>query len=95
MRYKFLSSLVFLFVFSFSSNSLSDDSLEIAINNPLRGTENIQRDKYRNHKYYNDAVNFCEKWDQVSFDPNYKSMTLDDFAPMVKKIFSRKPYSSL
>ena len=30
-----------------------------------------------------------------SFDPNFKSMTLEDFAPMVKRIFSRKPYSLL
>ena len=40
-------------------------------------------------------LNFCEKWDQASFDPNYKSMTLEEFAPMVKRIFSRKPYSLL
>ena len=59
------------------------------------GKNKNQRNKYKDHEYYNDAVNFCEKWDQKSFDPNYKSMTLDDFAPMVKKIFSRKPYSSL
>ena len=59
------------------------------------GKNKNQRDKYKDHKYYDDAVNFCEKWDQTSFDPSYKSMTLDDFAPLVKKIFSRKPYSSL
>jgi predicted HD phosphohydrolase len=59
------------------------------------GKNKNQRDKYKDHKYYNDAVHFCEKWDQASFDPNYKNMTLEEFAPMVKKIFSRKPYSSL
>ena len=59
------------------------------------GKNRNQRDKYKEHKYYNDAVYFCEKWDQASFDPNFKSMTLEDFAPMVKRIFSRKPYSSL
>ena len=53
------------------------------------------RDKYKDHEFYKDAVNFCEKWDQASFDPNFKSMTLEDFAPMVKRIFSRKPYSLL
>ena len=31
----------------------------------------------------------------AGFDPNYKSMDLDKFAPMVKRIFSRKPYSLL
>ena len=57
------------------------------------GKNQNQRDKYKDHKYYKDTVNFCEKWDQTSFDPNYKSMNLNEFAPMVKRIFSRKPYS--
>ena len=60
----------------------------------LGGNKN-QREKYKDHKYYEDAVKFCEKWDQASFDPDYKSMTLEDFAPMVKRIFARKPYSLL
>ena len=51
------------------------------------------RDKYKDHKFYQATVDFCEKYDQSSFDPNYKSLPLDYFAPMVKKIFSRKPYS--
>ena len=59
------------------------------------GKNKNQRDKYKDHKYFNETVNFCEKWDQASFDPNFKSMTLEDFAPMVKRIFSRKPYSLL
>ena len=58
----------------------------------LGGNKN-QRDKYKGHKYFKDTVNFCEKYDQNSFDPNYKSFSLDFFKPMVKKIFSRKPYS--
>ncbi len=57
------------------------------------GKNQNQRDKYKDHKYYQDAVNFCEKWDQVSFDPDYKSKPLSFFAPIVKKIFARKPYS--
>ena len=56
------------------------------------GKNKNQRDKYKDHKYFKDAVNFCEKWDQTSFDPNFKSMTLNDFAPMVRRIFSREPY---
>jgi predicted HD phosphohydrolase len=59
----------------------------------LGGNKN-QRDKYKKHKYYEDALNFCEQWDQASFDPNFKSLTIEDFKPMIKRIFSRKPYSS-
>ena len=59
----------------------------------LGGNKN-QRDKYKGHKYYKDTIDFCENWDQKSFDPNFKSLTLKDFEPYVKKIFSRAPYSN-
>ncbi len=57
------------------------------------GKNRNQRDKYKGHKYYQDTVDFCEKWDQASFDPDYESKTLEFFTPMLKKIFARKPYS--
>ncbi len=59
------------------------------------GGDKNKRDKYKNHKYYQATIDFCEKYDQNSFDPNYKSFSLDFFRPLVKKIFSRKPYSLL
>ena len=57
------------------------------------GDNRNQRDKYKGHKYYKDTIDFCENWDQKSFDSNFKSMSLKEFEPFVKKIFSRKPYS--
>ena len=57
------------------------------------GGDKNKRDKYKGHKFYQATIDFCEKYDQNSFDPNYKSLPLDFFKPMVKKIFSRKPYS--
>jgi predicted HD phosphohydrolase len=59
----------------------------------LGGNRN-QRDKYKDHKYYEDALNFCEKWDQASFDPNFKSLKLQDFEVLIRNIFSRKPHAS-
>ena len=59
----------------------------------LGGNRN-KRDQYKGHEYYEDTVNFCENWDQKSFDPNYKSMSLKDFEPMVLKIFSRTPHAN-
>ena len=59
------------------------------------GKNKNQREKYKDHKYYQDTINFCERYDQNSFDPNFKSLPLEFFKPMVKKIFSRKPYSLL
>ena len=58
------------------------------------GGDKHKREKYKDHKYYKDTINFCENWDQKSFDPNYKSLKLKDFEPYVKKIFSRTPYKN-
>ena len=52
-----------------------------------------QREKYKGHKYYEYTAKFCENWDQKSFDPNFKSLTLKDFGPYIKKIFNRTPYT--
>ena len=57
----------------------------------LNGNRNA-RDKFKDHKYYKATIDFCEKYDQCSFDPNFKSMSLKDFEPLVKKIFARDPY---
>ena len=57
------------------------------------GKDRNKREQYKNHEYYEDCIKFCENWDQSSFDPNYKSLTLKDFEPLIKKIFNRKPYS--
>jgi len=59
------------------------------------GGDKNKREKYKNHKYYQATKDFCENYDQNSFDPNYKSLPLEFFKPMVKRIFSRKPYSLL
>ena len=57
----------------------------------LGGDRNM-RDKFKDHKYYEATISFCENYDQVSFDPNYKSMSLEEFSPMVERIFSKTPY---
>ena len=58
------------------------------------GGDRNKREKYKNHKHYQTTIDFCEKYDQGCFDPNYKSLPLEHFEPMVRRIFSRKPYSS-
>ena len=57
----------------------------------LGGDKNA-RETYKDHKYYQATVDFCEKYDQCSFDPDYKSMSLKEFEPMVRNIFARKPF---
>ena len=52
------------------------------------------RDKYIGHKFFEDTVNFCHKWDQASFDPNFDTIPLKDFIPIVGRIFSRTPFKN-
>ena len=56
----------------------------------LGGNRN-QRDKYKSHKYFQDTVDFCENWDQKSFDPDYDTLPLEHFEPMVRNLFSKEP----
>ena len=51
-----------------------------------------KRDAFKGHPYFNDCAEFCERWDQSSFDPNYNSKPLSFFTGMVQEVFSRTPY---
>ena len=57
------------------------------------GGDRYVRDRYRDHPYYDATVEFCEKWDQSSFDPEYESDPLESFEPLVKRLFAREPFS--
>eukprot|EP00740_Mantoniella_antarctica_P020564 CAMPEP_0198684340 /NCGR_PEP_ID=MMETSP1468-20131203/12040_1 /TAXON_ID=1461545 /ORGANISM="Mantoniella sp, Strain CCMP1436" /LENGTH=568 /DNA_ID=CAMNT_0044429063 /DNA_START=307 /DNA_END=2013 /DNA_ORIENTATION=+ len=38
------------------------------------------------------CADFCEKWDQAAFDPDYDSLPLEFFEPMVRNVLSREPF---
>jgi len=59
------------------------------------GKDRNARDKYKDHPWYDDCVYFCEHYDQAAFDPEYDTLELEFFMPMLENIFSRKPYSNL
>lgn len=52
------------------------------------GLDRNMRDQFGDHQWFERTAEFCEKYDQPSFDPEFESMSLDDFAPMVRKILS-------
>ena len=56
------------------------------------GADPDARAAHKGHIYYDDCVEFCERWDQNSFDPEYDTLAIDFFAPMVRAVFARKPY---
>jgi len=58
------------------------------------GTDRNKRDELRSHPWWRDLEDFCLKYDCAAFDPHYESMTLEEFEPMLRRVFA-KPRASL
>jgi predicted HD phosphohydrolase len=56
----------------------------------LMGEDRNGRDRYIDHPFYDDCVEFCEQFDQNCFDPDYDSLPLEFFRPIVEDVF-REP----
>jgi len=48
------------------------------------------REQFKDHPYYQDCVDFCENYDQNCFDPDYDTLPLETFEPMVRRLFSQE-----
>ena len=57
------------------------------------GWDRNARDQFKDHPVFDNCAEFCERWDQSSFDPDYPTETLDMFEPMVREVFGRKAYN--
>lgn len=53
------------------------------------GLDPDARERYRDSPHYPTCVEFCERWDQASFDPDYDTPPLEHFAPRVREVFAR------
>ncbi len=56
------------------------------------GWDREQRRQYADSPYYASCVDFCERWDQASFDPDYPMDPLESFAEDVHAVFARKTW---
>lgn len=59
------------------------------------GKDRDSRDRYREHEHYQACVDFCENWDQCSFDPDYPTEPLAHFEPLVRDLFAKAPAEAL
>ena len=50
------------------------------------GGDRNARDRFKQHRWYQDAVDFCHRYDQNCFDPDYDSEPLEYFEPMLRKL---------
>lgn len=58
------------------------------------GMDRNIRDSFRNEPHFDACAEFCAKYDQAAFDPNYDSEPLEFFEPMVRRVMA-KPLSSM
>ncbi len=47
------------------------------------------REQYRGEPWFDLAAQFADDWDQIAFDPDYDTLTLEHFEPLVREKFSR------
>jgi predicted HD phosphohydrolase len=58
---------------------------------PHMGGDKHARDQFRGHPWFDAAVEFCERYDENCFDPDYDWLPLSHFAPAVEDVFTREP----
>jgi predicted HD phosphohydrolase len=55
------------------------------------GLDRNARERYRGHPHFDACIEFCDRWDQRAFDPDYDTMPLSAFEPMVRRLFEKQP----
>ena len=52
------------------------------------GLDRDMRDQFAGHPYYDLTNEFTAEFDQPAFDPDYPTMTLDEFEPLLRSFFA-------
>ena len=53
------------------------------------GGDRDAREAFRDSPYFEHTEEFCAKYDQTAFDPDYRSEPLEHFEPLVRAFFTR------
>jgi len=53
------------------------------------GLDRDLREQFRGHPHFEYCAGFCHLYDQSSFDPDYDSMPLEAFEPMLRRVVAR------
>jgi predicted HD phosphohydrolase len=52
------------------------------------GLDRDMREQFRGHPAFEYTAQFCHLYDQAAFDPNYDSMPLEAFTPMIGRVMT-------
>ena len=53
------------------------------------GMDQNARERFRGEEYFDATAEFCEKYDQNSFDPDYDTLPLEHFRDAVRRVLQR------
>lgn len=53
------------------------------------GGDRDARERYEASPFYSDCVTFCAQYDQNCFDPDYDTLPIETFRPMLEEVFER------
>lgn len=53
------------------------------------GGDRDARDRYADSPHYDACVDFCANYDQNCFDPDYDTLPIEEFRPMLDEVFAR------
>ena len=51
------------------------------------GADPDAREQYRGEPWFDLAARFADEWDQIAFDPDYDTLPLEHFEPLVYRMF--------
>ena len=58
------------------------------------GMDRNIRENFRDHPHFAACAHFCEKYDQSAFDPDYDTLPLEFFEPILRRVMA-KPVRSM
>ncbi|MBI1182181.1 MAG: HD domain-containing protein [Alphaproteobacteria bacterium] len=59
------------------------------------GLDKNRRDKFKDSPYYEHTREFIDKYDMPAFDPDYPTMSLDEFEPMMRRVMRKQLKSKI
>lgn len=57
------------------------------------GQDPEAREQYRGQPWFDLAAQFADEWDQIAFDPDYDTLPLEHFEPLVRELTAAPRYS--
>ncbi len=53
------------------------------------GGDRNARERFKDHPWYQDAIDFCHRYDQNCFDPDYPTEPLEFFEPILRRVIAK------